>query len=150
MAWKFGQYENELKLRLHLGKEPEFSTTKNGNKSARFSIAVSRQKFKDAPDRTDWLNIMAYGKTAEFFEKMESRKGDWVEVLARVTQDRVEKVDDKGEKTFVNYFNIVAFEITNFSAKERRKGQYHALKEPAGNGDAVFHGSEEEEGSSVL
>ena len=57
---------NSVVLTGRLGKDPEIRISQNITKVARFSLAVAR-RFKK--DETDWINCVAFGKTAEFIEK---------------------------------------------------------------------------------
>jgi single-strand DNA-binding protein len=53
-----------------LGKDPEAKTTKNGEGMfATFTMAVDKNSKKDAESKPLWLNITAFGKTAEFVTK---------------------------------------------------------------------------------
>ena len=57
---------NSVVIMGRLGKDPEIRVSQNNTKVARFSLAVDRRFKKDV---TDWLNCVAFGKTAEFIEK---------------------------------------------------------------------------------
>ena len=57
---------NNVSLVGRLTRDPEIKTTNSGSSYARFSIAVDRRG-KDAG--TDFINIVAFGKTSEFIER---------------------------------------------------------------------------------
>lgn len=61
----------------HLGKDPDIRTAQSGSKVSRFSVGISgREKVNGNWEKTtEWVNCVAFGKTAEFMEKY-SRKGD--------------------------------------------------------------------------
>lgn len=63
---------NSVNLIGNTGKAPEMRMTTGGTPIANFSIATS-EKFKDksgtAQERTDWHNLVAYGKAAEIIGK---------------------------------------------------------------------------------
>lgn len=56
---------NNVSLVGRLAKDPEVRYTQDNLAIARFTLAVSRRKANEA----DFLNITAFGKTAEFVEK---------------------------------------------------------------------------------
>lgn len=70
--------------RLTKDVEIRYSTGENANAVARFSLAVNR-RFKNAEGNydADFINCVAFGKTAEFIEKY-FKKGDMMAVSARV------------------------------------------------------------------
>jgi len=59
---------NKVILLGNLGKDPELRYTPQGTAVAKFSVATT-EKFKDKSgewqDRTEWHNIVAWGRTAE-------------------------------------------------------------------------------------
>jgi single-strand DNA-binding protein len=72
MVYIMAKSLNYVALIGNTGKAPEIRHTSGGTVVANFSIATS-EKFKDkngtVQERTDWHNIVAYGKTAEIIEK---------------------------------------------------------------------------------
>jgi single-strand DNA-binding protein len=59
-----------------LGKDPEFTMTPSGTPCAKFSLAVDKlgkDKEGNRTKETLWLNMVAWGKTAEFVEKYASK-----------------------------------------------------------------------------
>ena len=58
---------NKVILVGRTGKEPEIRYTAGGTALAKFSVATS-EKQKDE-EKTEWHNVVAWGKTAEFLEK---------------------------------------------------------------------------------
>jgi len=63
---------NKVQLIGNLGNDPEIVNLDNGNKIAKFSLATN-ESYKDASGqkqtKTDWHNLIAWGKTAEIVEK---------------------------------------------------------------------------------
>ena len=51
----------------NVGKDPEIRETQSGMKVARFSLAVKRG-FKKEDQDTDWINLVAFDKRADFAE----------------------------------------------------------------------------------
>lgn len=90
---------NKVILMGRLTKDPElrYSQGVPVMTVARYTLAVSRRfKQKDAPD-TDFLNCVAFGKTAEFAEKY-FKKGQMVGVVGRV-QNR-SWIDKEGKNCY--------------------------------------------------
>lgn len=55
---------NKVMLLGRLGKDPEMATTPKGSRVTKFSLATS-EKDKDKKERTEWHNIVVWGKLAE-------------------------------------------------------------------------------------
>lgn len=61
---------NKVILTGRFTRDPEIKCTNDGISIARFSIAVNRRFVKEGSDqKADFLNCIAFGKTAEFVEK---------------------------------------------------------------------------------
>lgn len=77
---------NKVNLLGRLTRDPEvrYSAGENANATARFSLAVTR-KFKNAEGNydADFINCVAFGKTAEFIEKYFT-KGSMVAISGRI------------------------------------------------------------------
>lgn len=75
---------NKVEIVGRLTRDVEIRTTENGTVTARFSIAVSR-RFKNVEGvyEADFINCVAFGKTAEFIEKYFS-KGSMIGVTGRI------------------------------------------------------------------
>ena len=63
---------NKVQLIGNLGNDPEIITLESGKKLAKFSLATN-ESYKDAngekQTKTDWHNLVAWGKTADIIEK---------------------------------------------------------------------------------
>ena len=55
---------NQLQLIGRLGKDPETRYTTQGTGITHFSVATSKKR--DGEERTEWHDIVTFGKTAEF------------------------------------------------------------------------------------
>ena len=90
----------------------------NGKKAASFRIGIT-EKYKDTSnqmqEKTEWINIIAWGKTAEVAEKYVS-KGSTVFVEGKL-QNR-QWNDQNGNKRYV--CEVVA---TNIQAERRRNSR---------------------------
>lgn len=91
---------NKVILMGRLTRDPEIKTA-NDKQVARYSLAVDR-RFSNSEEKTDFLNIVAFGKSAEFAEKY-FKKGMKVLVTGRIQTGSF--VNKDGNK--VNTFDIV-------------------------------------------
>ena len=76
---------NKIQLIGHLGKDPEARYSEGGTAVAKVSLAVSRPY--PAQDETDWFNVVALGKKAEFLNEY-GRKGRRVYVEGVMQNNR--------------------------------------------------------------
>ena len=61
---------NKVILAGRFTRDPEVRYTNDGTSIARFSIAVNRRFVKEGSDqKADFLNCVAFGRSAEFIEK---------------------------------------------------------------------------------
>lgn len=72
-------YLNKVMLIGNLGKDPDIKVSQaNGKKCVTCSIATSR-RYRDnngeTKEKTDWFNLVGYGKVADVFEQLQIRKG---------------------------------------------------------------------------
>ncbi|WGK65669.1 single-stranded DNA-binding protein [Croceiramulus getboli] len=92
---------NKVQLIGHLGADPELLTLDSGTKVAKFSLATNTN-FKNAEgekvENTEWHRVVAYGKTAELFEKYTS-KGQHIAIEGKLTTRSWET--QSGEKRYV-------------------------------------------------
>ena len=96
--------------------DPEVRYTQ-GEKSmavARFSLAVDRRFKKDGEQATDFINCVAFGKTAEFFEKY-IHKGVKIAIQGRIQTGSYEK---DGQK---RYTTDVIVEQVEFAENKQAK-----------------------------
>ena len=91
---------NKVILMGRLTRDPEVRYTQTNNTMvATFSLAVNRRFVRQGEERqADFINIVAWGKTAEFCSKY-FRKGQQVGVIGRI-QTRTWD-DDQGQKHYV-------------------------------------------------
>lgn len=83
-----------------LGKDPEMRYTTDGKAVASFSLAVNRDGKKDV---TDWINFVAWEKTAELIAKY-CNKGDLIGVTGSLQQRSWEK---DGKKHTVHEVRVI-------------------------------------------
>ena len=65
---------NKAQVIGYVGKEPKISKTQNNAKIASFSIATTEKSYTTQngvtiPERTEWHNIVVFGKLADVIEK---------------------------------------------------------------------------------
>lgn len=91
-----------------LTADPDVRYTQTTNTcTTKFSLAINRRFVKEGEERqSDFINIVAFGKTAEFISKY-FKKGQQVAVVGRI-QTRTWD-DDQGHKYYVT--EIVAEEV---------------------------------------
>lgn len=60
---------NSVQLLGRLTRDPDVRYTDSGSTIARFSLAVDRRFKQEGGETADFINCVAFGKTAEFIEK---------------------------------------------------------------------------------
>ncbi|MEZ5008922.1 MAG: single-stranded DNA-binding protein [Chitinophagales bacterium] len=100
---------NQVQLIGNLGMNPEVKQMENGRKLAKMSLATN-EYYTDSKgekiEKTQWHNVVAWGKTAELAEKY-LQKGKEVAIKGKLTY---RSYDDKdGNKKFIT--EIVTDEI---------------------------------------
>ena len=111
---------NKAILMGRLVKDPELRSTTNGTPVASFTLAVNRRG-KD--DGTDFLDIVAWNKTAEFVSKYFT-KGQQVAVAGRIQSRTWE--DSNGNKR--KSVEIVAEEV--HFAESKKSGGNEQVGDP--------------------
>ena len=108
---------NKVMLLGRLVKDPEIKSTANNTIVASFSLAVGRSYKKEGQPDADFINIVAWGKTAEFVGKY-FVKGQQVCVCGRL---QTRNYDDKeGRKVYVT--EVVAEEVHFADSKKDGAG----------------------------
>lgn len=97
---------NSVRLIGNLGGNPEIRELAGGKKLAKFSIATT-EKYKDNDGKTvsetQWHNLVAWGKTAEFAQKY-LEKGNEVAVEGKLLHRAY--TDKEGQKKFYTEVSI--------------------------------------------
>ena len=106
---------NKVILIGRLGQDPELKYTPNGSAMAKFSIATSEKwKNKDSGNqevKTEWHNIVVWGKTAEFAGEW-LKKGQLVSIEGKL---QTRSWEQDGVKKYMT--EIVADTITLLPSK---------------------------------
>lgn len=108
---------NKVELLGRICNEINLRYTQNSNTAvARFSLAVDRNYQKDKNNKeTDFINIVAFGKNAEFIQKY-FQKGSQIVIVGRIQTGSYEKDNKK-----VYTFDVVAEE--QYFAGSKQSGQ---------------------------
>lgn len=104
---------NKVVLLGRLTKDPETKTTNNDVTITRYTLAVNRPWKKDGEQQADFINCLAFNKTAEFANKY-FRKGQQVAVVGRIQTRSWE--DDTGNK---RYATEVVIEEQHFADSKK-------------------------------
>ena len=108
---------NKVILVGRLARDPELRTTGGGQSVCRFSVAVDRRFKRDNSQQTaDFISCVAFGKTAEFFEKY-MKQGTKVCLEGRIQTNSYTKQDgSKAYSTDVVVENVEFAESKNASS----------------------------------
>jgi single-strand DNA-binding protein len=123
---------NKVILLGRLTKDPEVRYTQTNNIIvASFSLAVNRRFVKEGEERqADFINIVAWNKTAEFYSKY-FKKGQQVAVVGRIQTRNYD--DDKGQKHYVT--EVVAEEV--YFGDSKKEGKEENTTKEVENNDIV-------------
>jgi single-strand DNA-binding protein len=106
---------NKVQLIGHLGADPESKETENGKKLVRFSLATNETYKSAAGDKvteTQWHNLVAWGKTAEFAQKYLNKGAEVVVEGKLLTRNYLDK---EGVKKY--YTEILVNELLIVGSK---------------------------------
>lgn len=108
---------NKVILMGRLTKDPEVRYTQTTNTMVTsFTLAVNRRFVKEGQQQADFINVVAWNKTAEFVSKY-FKKGQQVSVIGRI---ETRNYDDKdGKKVYVT--EVIAEEVY-FADSKREEG----------------------------
>ena len=100
---------NKVLLIGHLGMDPEVKETTNGKKLAKFSLATNDTYKNSAGEKvkeTQWHNLVAWNKTAEFAGKY-LKKGGEVAVEGKLCTRNYN--DKEGNKRYITEIVVSDF-----------------------------------------
>ena len=108
-----------------LGSDPELTYTPSGTANCKIGVATSK-KFKDKSgekkERTDWHNLVFWGKKAEIFQQY-VRKGDMIYVEGELQTQTWEKDGHK------NYKTEIVVDVMQFVDKVRKEPKQNQSQE---------------------
>ncbi len=125
---------NKIFISGHLAKAPKIRYTQSGKAVMRTSIAVRRPFSKDK-DATDFFNIEAWEKTAEFFDRYLA-KGSKVLIEGRLQNNVYEK---DGVKHYAEKIIVENVEFAGGKSEKKSdepKGEFDG--EPVNDDDMPF------------
>lgn len=105
-----------------LTRDPELRTTQNNKTITRFSLAVDRKYKTEGGESADFLNCIAFGKTAEFIDKY-FKKGSKLCLEGRIQTGSYEKDGVK------HYTTDIIVESVEFAESKRVSNQSNETKE---------------------
>lgn len=109
---------NKVFLLGNVGKDPEIRSTGGGTMVANFGLATT-DRTKDAQgnwqDRTEWHNIVAYGRTAEIIRDY-VKKGNKLFIEGRITTRNWDDKEHAGRKVYRT--EIIVNDLSLLSARE--------------------------------
>ena len=111
---------NKAILNGRLTKAPELKQTNNGKSVCGFTIAVDRSRDRE---KTDFIPIVAWGKTAEFVNQWFG-KGDLITIVGRIEVRNYE--DKNGNKRTAT--EIIAEEVLFGGSKSTGQGSENAAQ----------------------
>lgn len=127
---------NNATLMGRLTRDPELKTTNNGTSVVSFTIAVDRNYQNGNGERpTDFINITAWGQTAEFVSRY-FQKGDMIALAGKI---QTRKYQDKSGNTRTA-FEVVANQVSFCGGKRQDNNsnyQNNYQSQPANNGYQV-------------
>ena len=121
---------NKVILVGNLGRDPELRRTQSGSSVASFSLATTERwsdKSGERKDRTEWHNIVAWGKLADLANQY-LKKGRSVYIEGRITNRSWD--DQDGNKRYKT--EIVANQIQFLGSPGDTGSSSAAASEPAG------------------
>ena len=111
---------NKAILNGRLTKAPELKQTQNGKSVCSFTIAVDRSRDRE---KTDFIPIVAWGKTAEFVNQWFG-KGDLITIVGRIEVRNYE--DKNGNKRTAT--EIIAEEVLFGGSKSTGQGSENSAQ----------------------
>ena len=108
---------NKVILKGRLTKDVELKYTQTNNTAVTvFTIAVNRKTKQENQPNADFINIVAYGKTAEFISQY-FKKGQEILIVGRI---QTRNYDDKdGKKVYVT--EVITEEVEFVGSKEKEE-----------------------------
>jgi len=143
---------NKVILMGRLTKDPDvrYSQGENSTAVARYSLAVDRRFSRNEENSTDFINIVAFGKSAEFAEKY-LHKGQKILVTGRIQTGSY--TNKEGQKVYTT--DVVA-EDQEFCESKNASGNGAGSSDNSGNaggnkggGDDDFLKFDSESGSAL-
>jgi single-strand DNA-binding protein len=127
---------NKAVLIGNVGGDPQLSYSESGVGYCRFSLATSysiKNKEGNWENKTDWHNIVAFGKVAELCAR-QLKKGSKLYLEGKITYDEYEKDSIRRKTVSIivnNIFDLVFFDKKdNTSQNTEQSGDLEKNNEP--------------------
>lgn len=120
---------NEFRISGRLTADPDIKMTNDNKVVARFNFAVNRKFKREGEPEADFFQCVAFGKTAETFEKCNIGKGTKLIVGGEVRNNNYEK---DGVKIYGNQVKVDWFEFCEGKKAEGRTEASHTPPEDDG------------------
>ena len=127
---------NKVILMGRLTRDPEvrYSQGEASTAIARFSLAVDRRFKREGEDQTaDFINCVAFGRTAEFMERY-ARKGTKFVVEGRIQTGSYTNKD--GQKVYTTDVVVENIEFAESKSSDNNNGGYVPADRPSPSGAA--------------
>ena len=109
---------NKVLLTGNITKDTELKTTEKGTSYCQFTLALNGRKNADGERRVDFIDCVAWGKTAELIAKY-TQKGNKLGVIGELQKDDYTAQD--GTKRYVTKVNVQEVEFLSSKQKEQEK-----------------------------
>lgn len=129
---------NSVQLLGRLTRDPDVRYTDSGSTIARFSIAVDRRFKQEGGETADFINCIAFGKTAEFIEKYFT-KGLKIALNGRIQTGSYTNKD--GVKVYTT--DVVAENVEFAESKGNNAGNNNPVSTPNGDFMSIPDGIDE-------
>jgi single-strand DNA-binding protein len=112
---------NKVILVGHVGRDPEFRSLPSGSHIATFSLATTERRYKDEDGnpRTEWHNIVAWGKLAEICERYVT-KGKQLYIEGSI---RTRTYEQDGQKKYFTEIHVQNMEMLGSSPGDTAGGR---------------------------
>lgn len=122
---------NKVVLCGRLTKDPAVRHSAEGNAVARYTLAVERRFKKEGEQSADFINCVAFGRSAEFAEKY-FRKGTKIIIVGRIQTGSY--MNQEGQKIFTTDIVIEEQEFAESKSASAKSENSEASPEANENG----------------
>ena len=125
---------NSVQLLGRLTRDPDVRYTDGGSTVAKFTLAVDRRFKQEGGDSADFINCIAFGKTAEFIEKY-FVKGLKIALNGRIQTGSYTNKDNV--KVFTT--DVVVENVEFAESKNSNAGNVNHTPSTTGSGDGFMN-----------
>ena len=127
-----------------VGDDPRINQAQSGRKVASFSLATTEKGYttqngQQIPDRTEWHNIVCWGKTAEVVERY-VRKGSSLYIQGKI---RTRSYEKDGQTRYMTEIECESMQMLDRRA-ESQQSQYQGVSQYPVQGYTSFHQDQEQ------